>query len=372
MNIVLGGQAGSEAKGKLSAFLCDNYPVDMIVMTASPNAGHTVIMPNGDKKVSYHLPIGSVMCDCPIVLTAASLLNLETFAAEIVALGIDPRRIIVDPRAAIIVPGDIAREHAAGLSDIGSTLQGIGETRMGKMTRVEGFVTFAAVARHFCEETGVQLSMIPTSKIINYALDRGTTVLCEMTQGFDLDLEHGIHPRYCTSKMINPSMAMAEAGVSPRRVGEIYAVIRPFPIRVNNRTGTSGPYAEAQEITWEKVAESCGHPSSLPFEPGGTVHEPLAEITTTTKLPRRVFEFSWERFHHMIQVCAPTSICLQFANYVDWEVYEAKGNWDNLTYLVQEFILTLKHESGVPVEFVGTGPGHDHMIHLHRGLRREG
>ena len=331
-------------------------------MTASPNAGHTIVMPDGRKKVSYHLPIASVMVDCPIILTAPSLINFKTFEAEIQSLGIDPGRIMVDPRASIIHSAHIGQEEEGGLSDIGSTLQGIGACRRSKMERRgRGSHTLAHHIIDVFKGIGVRVSSHPSSALLNSLLDKDQMVLCESTQGFDLDLEHGIDPVYCTSKMVNPSMIAAEAGVAPQLVGDTYAVLRPFPIRVNNRTGTSGPYAEAREITWSDVEQRCMHPAAFAGLSPQNGLEHLAEITTTTKLPRRVFEFSWERFRHMLAVCRPTSICLQFANYLDWSCY---GSRDINSLLgAPAFFIQRLESLGVPVEFVGTGPGHEEMIH---------
>lgn len=361
-NIVIGGMAGSESKGKLSAWLVDRVGVDLMVMTASPNAGHTVIKPDGSKHVSYHLPVGCVMGEMPIILGPASLINPTIFKNEIATLGIDPSRIYLDNRASLITDRHLSSEANGGMSDIGSTLQGIGECRMDKMRRgtAQHLVMYYADA---IQDMIPGINLISdTSSIIKGYLDRGQMVLAEATQGFDLDLEHGIDPRYCTSKMINPAMVMAEAGIPPTYVGDIYGVIRPYPIRVNNRTGTSGPYAEAAEITWEEVARRCGHPSSLP----GNIMPPappLAEITTTTKLPRRVFEFSVQRFIKFVDVCGPTHICLQFANYLDWGVYGVRDadTLLNSAPVVDFLNLLLRHAK---VTFVGTGPGHLDMIEL--------
>jgi adenylosuccinate synthase len=365
LNIVFGGQAGSEAKGKLSGWLADRYPLDLLVMTSSPNAGHTIVTPEGDKKVSYHLPIASVMCDCPIVLTAASLINVRSFGTELESLGIDPSRILVDPRASIIREHHIGLEEDGGLSDIGSTLQGIGACRRSKMERKgQGHHTLAGDIRDVFETMGVRVTDDPSSILVNSLLDQGATVLCESTQGFDLDLEHGIDPVYCTSKMVNPSMIAAEAGVAPHLVGDTFAVLRPYPIRVNNRTGTSGPYEESREITWADVENRCGHPASYSVDLDYPVTH-LEELTTTTKLPRRVFEFSWRRFQHMVRVCRPTHLALQFANYLDWSCYGSVPGPDSpLAFppAVSLFIQRLEACSGIPVSFVGTGPGHNHMI----------
>ena len=87
MNIVIGCQAGSEAKGKLSAFLADHttVPLDFLYMTASPNAGHTVVI-DGCKFVTYHLPVASVVTTCPIVLGPASPKNNRTLYAGVLAV----------------------------------------------------------------------------------------------------------------------------------------------------------------------------------------------------------------------------------------------------------------------------------------------
>ena len=357
-NCIIGGQAGSESKGKLSAYLAELYGPDVYVMSASPNAGHTVITPDGKKKVSYHLPIGAIADSgyTDILLGPASLINPYILHGEIVALGIDPNRIVIDNRAGLITGRHLDVEDNSSLSDIGSTLQGVGAARMDKMSR-GGYMEFAhwPTSNKMMERLyamGVRSG--DTAKILNSYLDHNATVLCEMTQGFDLDLEHGVDPIYCTSKMVNPAMAMAEAGVSPSLIGNVYGVIRPYPIRVSNRTGTSGPYAEAEEINWKVVMAECGYPDSLPT---------LKEITTTTKLPRRVFQFSWERYERFVMVCRPTSICLQFANYVYWGDYE-QTDWNRISPPTKSFIRSLESRGGVPVEFVGTGPGHKHMIRL--------
>lgn len=346
-NIIIGGMAGSESKGKLSGWLCERDSPDLLVMSSSPNAGHT-IMDNGFKYVSYHIPIGSVMCHCPIALTAASVINLETLKRELDTLGIDPSRITIDPRASLITSANLNAEIDLGLSDIGSTLQGVGTCRITKLMR-KGTAVLVGHIVPTIEKMGMSVSDV--SYIINTSLQHSGIVLCESTQGFDLDLEHGIDPVYCTSKMINPAMSMAEAGVSPKFIGNVFGVIRPYPIRVNNRTGTSGPYSEAREITWEKVARDCGYPG----DPNS-----FGEITTTTKLPRRVFSFSWDRFHRFIQICRPDSLCLQFANYIDWSIFCTH----TLSDRVRSFIFALQKASGVPVDFVGTGPDHLWMVEV--------
>jgi len=351
-NIVIGAQAGSEAKGKLAAWVATNGDVnpDAIFMTSSPNAGHTLWI--GDAKyVSYHLPVSCITTECPVLLGPASVINLNNLAKEVNALGIDPSRIHIHPRASLITSDHLATEMDIGLSGLGSTLQGVGAARVTKMMRGHaGKVALAEESAGFLQNLGFML--VDTTVELSAMRMNGLTVLCEMTQGFDLDLEHGIHPTYCTSKMVNPAMAMAEAGVPPSWVGDVYGVFRPYPIRVNNRTGSSGPYYGATEISWAQVAKKCEYTGPM---------EDFAEITTTTKLPRRVFTWSSYRFDHFMRVCAPTVLCLQFANYIDWSNHE-ETDYSLLTAKTHRFVHDIEQNYGVPVRYIGTGKKHEHMI----------
>jgi adenylosuccinate synthase len=348
-NVVIGAQAGSEAKGKLSSFLANKYKPSAISMTCSPNAGHTYVDNEGGKHITYHLPTAALTCEADIVLGPASLIRVDGFLAEVDRHGISPYRVHISPRASIIKPEHVMGEEHARLSDIGSTLQGVGAARSHKMSRDMGVVFAADV-----EELRHRFVICETEELLADVLsdsNRGV-VLHECTQGWDLCLEHGIHPRYCTSKMVNTAMAMAEAGVNPRHLAEVYGVLRPYPIRVSNRTGTSGPYAGAGEISWEDVAESCGYPGKV---------DDFGEYTTTTKLPRRVFTFSWERFRAFVRTCGPTQLCLQFANYVNWGDY-GKSEWDELSGEVKGFVHRLELEAECPVGFIGTGPRDEEMV----------
>lgn len=367
LNVVMGAQAGSESKGKLSSLLVKNNNVSAVVMASSPNAGHTVVLDDGTRKVSYHMPVCAIhlggkralglehtMEGTPnILLGPSSIINSEKMVGEVEALGIDPSTIMVHPRASLITKVETGKEKSMGLSDIGSTLQGVGVARMNKMKREKDMQLVGNVRDPYIEKLRDRGMVIgDTVGLLNLYLNNKHVVLAESTQGFDLCLEHGIHPRYCTSKMVNSSMVLAEAGVAPSLVGEVLGVVRTLPIRVNNRSGTSGPYTGAMELTWENVKAMCGFP--------GKVGE-LMESTTTTKLPRRIFTFSWERFNHFVRVCRPTQLCLQFANYLNWENYRV-SRWHDLTHDVKSFILELERASQCRVTYVGTGPRECDMV----------
>ena len=353
-NIIIGAQAGSESKGKISAYLAAKHRTSVLYMSSSPNAGHTVIDAYDRKFVTYHLPAAAVACNATIVLGPSSIINPKILANEIEQNNINPARIIIDPRAISITEEHLRSESRNNLSDIGSTLQGVGAARIAKLMRGDvNYLRDDPMIRFKFPS----IDFSPTTPYLHSRLASGAVVLAEMTQGFDLCLDHGIHPRYCTSKILSPSSVMAEAGIPPQGIGDIYGVLRPYPIRVNNRTGTSGPYTGSTEITWDTVALACGYPDHLP---------PLEEITTTTKLPRRVFTFSWERFAHFCMVCRPTHLALNFANYIDWSNL-GKTSYNSLSQRTQHFVEELRRVAVCPVSLIGTGPGEKEIVDIEGG-----
>lgn len=346
LNIVMGGQCGSEAKGKAAAFLADKYDVKHFACNLSPNAGHTVII-GGNKYVTHHLPVGMMgavdIRDIKVYLGPTSVINPQLLEHEVALIskhsGFDPdRQLLIDGRATIITQQHVETEVATMLS-IGSTAQGVGEARAARIMRRDVKAKEVLNPAWLREDVG---------EIIRTILNEGETILYEMGQGFDLCIDHGIHPKYCTSRNCTPMQALADMGVPACMMGDTYAVIRPYPIRVNNRTGTSGPYP-SNEITWEKVRERCGAPYAI------------NEMTTTTKLERRVFEFSFEQVRRMVDICRPTYGVLQFANYIDWDVYGCE-RWEEMTEKVQEAIVDMEMETGLRIAYAGTGPEHNQMV----------
>lgn len=344
-NIVFGGQAGSEAKGKLSAFLVDKFGIKILAGNLSPNAGHTVIK-DGRKLITHHVPAGVAgsrdIANATVMLGPASVIRPELLLREIEELigwGFDGSNLHID-RGATIITQEHVRAEENGMTSIGSTAQGVGEARVDRLMRRAILAGSVPGLRPFV--------YLDTTEFIRSFLSGGGTVLYEMGQGFDLCLFHGVDSVYCTSRNCTPAQALADMGVPPKYLGDVYAVIRPYPIRVNNRTGSSGPYP-SKEITWDEVGKRCGAPHDL------------TELTTTTKLPRRVFEFSMSQIKRMVEICNPSGFCIQFLNYLNWNDLGVTSV-DKLSTKSIEFIKRLEEETGVPVLYGGTGPNHEHMV----------
>lgn len=352
VTIILGGQAGSEGKGKFAGYLAIHDKMDLSICNFMPNAGHTWVSNDGRKIMVQQLPQAVVNPDTLLGMSAGGAIELDILMSELDANKAH-RRFMIHPNTMVITDKHRQAE-AEALGRISSTLKGCGyatadKAVRGKDVRLAKDVPELAkyVHSNWYEDIHTLMEQF------------GVNVLIEAPQGYDLDINHGLEYPYCTSRQTTSAQAIADAGIPPQYVDEVIAVIRPYPIRVGNvvnekgeMVGYSGGYRGAEEISWEVVAERSGTP-----------REEITELTTVTKKLRRVFEPHWERLREMCRVNGVTQIALNFANYIDYSIY-GKNSVDDITDKVWEFIYRVERETGVPVTLIGTGPKDQDIIDL--------
>jgi len=54
-----------------------------------------------------------------------------------------------------------------------------------------------------------------------------------------------------------------------------------------------------------------------------------------------------------IRTCGPTKLCLQFANYINWDDYGVK-EYNKLSAKTRKFISAIEHRYATPVQYIGT------------------
>lgn len=352
VSVILGGQAGSEGKGKFAGYLAIHDNVDLAICNFMPNAGHTWVG-NDDRKVMVQqLPQSVVNPNTMLAMSAGGAIELDLLMKELDVNGAHDR-FLIHPNTMVIEQKHRDAE-AKALGRISSTLKGCGYASADKVVRAEG----TRLAKDVPElERYVHKNWYEDIYTLMEQYD--VNILIEAPQGYDLDINHGLEYPYCTSRQTTSAQSLADAGIPPQYVDEVIAVIRPYPIRVGNiidekgeMVGYSGGYKGAEEITWEIVAERSGTP-----------REEITELTTVTKKLRRVFEPHWDRLHEMCRVNGVTQIALNFANYIDYSMY-GKTNKEDITDKVWEFIYKVEKATGVPVTLIGTGPKDEHIIDL--------
>src|SRR5207245_22569 len=100
--VVVGGQYGSEGKGKVSAFITKQENIDICVRCGGPNSGHSFVDEHGRTIVLRQLPTGYVRSKTRLLIPAGALIDLDVLKNEIEALHIAPERIGIDPNCFVI------------------------------------------------------------------------------------------------------------------------------------------------------------------------------------------------------------------------------------------------------------------------------
>ena len=335
--VVVGGQFGSEGKGKICAYLALTDDVDYMVRCGGTNSGHTVEW-SGVRYQLRQVPAGFVNPRTRLLIAAGALVDPEVFLREVELCGLGPDRIGIDRNAGVIESADRANEEELGLQGrLGSTGVGVG----------------SAVARRVLRERDFRLAeshpdlkrfvVTSVSDELNAGVRSGQSVVVEGTQGYGLSLYHAHEWPFRTSRDTTAHSFLGEVGLGVRN-HEVILAIRTYPIRV---AGKSGPLPN--EISWEDVQTESGSP------------DPIAEFTTTTKRLRRVAKFDWSVVERAIIANDPTQIALHGADYLDHGNY-ATTDWDDLSHPSRGYIDELEAKLGVPVTIIGTGPGNEHTI----------
>ena len=97
IDIVSGGQAGDEGKGKISAYLSYKGNYSYCVRIGGPNAGHTVLH-QGKKYTLKNIPSGFLNPKTKLVLGAGAYTKTDWLLKEVELTGARGRRVI-DPVA---------------------------------------------------------------------------------------------------------------------------------------------------------------------------------------------------------------------------------------------------------------------------------
>jgi adenylosuccinate synthase len=301
MDILLGLQWGDEGKGKVVDFLAPHY--DLIArFQGGPNAGHTLHFEN-TKHVLHQIPSGIFRDKLLNLIGNGVVLDPVIFNKELLALaamGLQlQEKLVLSKKAQIILPThrllDAASELSKGDKKIGSTLKGISPAYQDKIGRAglrigdilqpdfatkyaklkekhltllefykfpltgtlpnglvydlqlmetDFFAAIAAIAK---------LKLIDSEYLVNDYLKRGKKVLAEGAQGSLLDIDFGSYP-FVTSSNTTVAGACTGLGVAPKKVGEVFGILKAYSTRVGG-----GPFpTELADETGEKLRK-IGH-----------------------------------------------------------------------------------------------------------------
>lgn len=342
--IVVGGQFGSEGKGKTTSYLSLREDAAVVVRCGGPNAGHTVYH-NGQRHVLRQVPAGCVNPRSRLLVAPGAVVDVVQLRKEVALHGLESR-VGVDPNAAVLDPADQEQEAALQLRKrIASTLSGTGVATSRKVLRDETLLlagTVPALSRWITD--------VPAE--LNGAHDQGEVVIVEGTQGFGLSLHHGDVYPYRTSRDTTAAGFLSEVGLSPITVTEIVQVVRTFPIRVG---GHSGPLKN--EVSWAHVQATSGYPT------------PVEEFTSVTGTLRRVAQFDMDLIKRAAMINRPTHLAVHGLDYLNYQDY-GRTEYQDLSEVSKAFVCRLEDTLGVRATFLFTGPPNECLIDRRQSVRR--
>ncbi|MFZ0496847.1 MAG: adenylosuccinate synthetase [Methylocella sp.] len=181
VDVLVGGQYGSEGKGNVVGHIAPEY--SLLVRVGGPNAGHKVYA-EPEPEAYFHLPSGTERAPkAQLLLGAGAVIYPPKLMQEIATHRIDADRLSIDPLAMIIEDADINGEKEL-VDAISSTGQGVGAAtarkimgRSGKTSPPVRLGKDIADLRPFIRES---------QPILEGAFVRGEHVLLEGTQGTSL------------------------------------------------------------------------------------------------------------------------------------------------------------------------------------------
>ena len=292
VTVLIGAQWGDEGKGKATDLYGER--VNWVVRyQGGNNAGHTVVLPDGQKFALHLIPSGILSPGVNNVIGNGVVIDPGVLLTELGGLdarGIDTSRLFISADAHLIMPYHVAidkvSERYLGKAKIGTTGRGIGPAYQDKVARlgvrvqdvldpsilaqkveaaldiknqilVKIYNRKALDGRRIVDTVlqqaqGFAHRIADTRLQLGEAVRRGEHILLEGSQGTLLDVDHGTYP-FVTSSNPTAGGAAVGSGLGPTAITSVLGILKAYTTRVG-----SGPFPTELEDEWGEYLRKTG------------------------------------------------------------------------------------------------------------------
>ncbi|GAC84181.1 adenylosuccinate synthetase [Gordonia paraffinivorans NBRC 108238] len=418
--VLIGAQWGDEGKGKATDLL--GGQINWVVRyQGGNNAGHTVVLPNGDMFALHLIPSGILTPGVKNVIGNGVVVDPGVLLTELGGLeerGVDTSGLLISADAHLLMPYHVAidkvTERFLGNKKIGTTGRGIGPCYQDKIARVGVRVADVLDEKILAQKVEAALELknqilvkiynrkaldpaqvvdevlgqaegfkhriADTRLLLNQALERGETVLLEGSQGTLLDVDHGTYP-YVTSSNPTAGGAAVGAGIGPNKITTVLGILKAYTTRVG-----SGPFPTELFDEWGAYlaktggevgvttgrARRCGWFDAVIARYATRVNgitdyflTKLDVLSSIDTIPICVaYEVDGERFEDMPMTQTGFHHAKPIYEEMPgwWEDISQCKTFEELPQNAQNYILRLEELSGAHISCIGVGPGRDQTI----------
>ncbi|KAG8979798.1 hypothetical protein FRB90_007958 [Tulasnella sp. 427] len=220
-----------------------------------------------------------------------------------------------------------------------------------------------------------------TLLLVNNALASGKRVLVEGANALMLDLDFGTYP-YVTSSSTAIGGVCTGLGIAPKRIGKIIGVVKayttrvgggPFPTELLDDIGNHLQEVGAEFGTTTGRRRRCGWLDLVVLRHSMLINGydsfNLTKLDVLDALPEIKVGVAYEidgkaldGFPADLDVLAKATV--QYTTLPGWQTpITGCKSFEELPPNCQDYVRFIEEELGVPIEWIGTGPGRDSMLH---------